>query len=69
MPERKLSKQEQMEMDHPWGKETDDEKVANAAKSISSDSVREKFLNIADMMKDRRLNPVQFENGRLFPDE
>lgn len=69
MTERKLTKQEQMETDHPWGKESPDEQVANAAKSISSDSVREKFLSIADMMKERRLNPVQFENGRLFPDE
>jgi len=67
--ERKLTKQDQMHIDHPWGSETDEERIANAAKGISSDSVREKFLNIADMMKERRLNPVQFENGRLFPDE
>ena len=69
MPDRRLTKKEQMDIDHPWGRETIDEQVANAAKSISSESVREKFLNVADMMRERRLNPVQFENGRLFPDE
>ena len=69
MPERRLTRQEQMDIDHPWGRETIDEQIAGAAKSISSDSVREKFLNVAAMMKERRLNPVQFENGRLFPDE
>jgi len=68
MPKR-LTKQDQMHIDHPWGPETDEERVASAAKGISSDSVREKYLNIAEMMKERRLNPVQFENGRLFPDE
>jgi len=68
MPER-LTKQDQMRIDHPWGPETDEERIASAAKSISSPSVREKFLNVAAMMEDRRLNPIQFENGRLFPDE
>jgi len=69
MPERRLTKKEQMDIDHPWGRETIDEQIASAAKSISSPSVREKFLDVAAMMEDRRLNPIQFENGRLFPDE
>lgn len=68
MPER-LTKQDQMRIDHPWGPETDEERIESAAKDISSKSVREKYLDIAGMMKERRLNPVQFENGRLFTDE
>ena len=68
MPER-LTKQDQMRIDHPWGPETEEERIANAAEGISRDSVRDKYLRIAEMMKKRRLNPVQFENGRLFPDE
>ena len=68
MPKR-LTKQDQMRIDHPWGPETDEERIASAAKGISRDSVRDTYLRIAEMMKKRRLNPVQFENGRLFPDE
>jgi hypothetical protein len=81
MPDRKFTKEEQMRIDHPWNLESPEpedkgDSMDEAAESISSESVKEKYLEVADKIrKTQLLNLTQFKtadgeySGTLFPDE